>query len=148
MEALVYPTTIDGDKRTIITKAACQLQIEPTAQVATYFYEVVPPGYHLSAGRTNKNEQSHVAVTYSGKKIKFYINGKEVQQSLKPKGKLNLRLDGESIWVQNGIGVVQGTIIDEIKIFNYVKTKDEILKSMQEVASVSLQAKLPQHGQA
>ncbi len=45
--------------------------------------------------------------------------------------------------MQNGIGVVQGTIIDEIKIFNYVKTKDEILKSMQEVASVSLQAKLP-----
>ena len=68
---------------------------------------------------------------------------KRIQLSLKPKGKLNLRLDGESIWVQNGMGVVQGTIIDAIKISNYFKTKDEILKSMQEVASVSLQAKLP-----
>ena len=67
---------------------------------------------------------------------------KRIQLSLKPKGKLNLRLDGESIWVQNGMGVVQGTIIDEIKISNYFKTKDEILKSMQDVTSVSLQAKL------
>ena len=31
MEAWVYPTTINGDKRTIITKAAYYLQIEPTA---------------------------------------------------------------------------------------------------------------------
>ena len=67
---------------------------------------------------------------------------KRIQQSLKPKGKLNLRLDGESIWVQNGIGVVQGTIIDEIKISNYAKTRDEILKSMKDAASILPQAKL------
>jgi hypothetical protein len=146
MEAWVYPTTINGDKRTIITKAAYYLQIEPTSQVATYFYEVVPPGYHLSDGRVNENEWSHVAVTYDGKEIKFYINGKEDSEVIKAKGQIRsqaswgVHLGGE----RDGCcpRYFQGTI-DEIKISNYAKTKDEILKSIKDAASVSPQTKLP-----
>ena len=146
MEAWVYPTTINGDKRTIITKAAYYLQIEPTSQVATYFYEVVPPGYHLSDGRVNENEWSHVAVTYDGKEIKFYINGKEDSKVIKAKGQIRsqaswgVHLGGE----RDGCcpRYFQGTI-DEIKISNYAKTRDEILKSMKDAASVSPQTKLP-----
>ena len=146
MEAWVYPTTINGDKRTIITKAAYYLQIEPTSQVATYFYEVVPPGYHLSDGRVNENEWSHVAVTYDGKEIKFYINGKEDSEVIKAKGQIRsqaswgVHLGGE----RDGCcpRYFQGTI-DEIQISNYAKTRDEILKSMKDAASVSPQTKLP-----
>jgi len=146
MEAWVYPTTINGDKRTIITKAAYYLQIEPTSQVATYFYEVVPPGYHLSDGRVNENEWSHVAVTYDGKEIKFYINGKKDSEVIKAKGQIRsqaswgVHLGGE----RDGCcpRYFQGTI-DEIKISNYAKTRDEILKSMKDAASVSPQTKLP-----
>ena len=145
MEAWVYPTTIDGEKRTIITKAAYYLQIEPTSQVATYFYEVVPPGYHLSNGRVNENEWSHVAVTYNGKEIKFYINGKEDSKVIKAKGQIKsqaswgVHLGGE----RDGCcpRYFQGAI-DEIKISNYAKTRDEILKSVKDAASVSPQAKL------
>ena len=119
MEAWVYPTEIDGEKRTIITKAAYYLQIEHTSQVATYFYEVVPPGYHLSNGRVNENEWSHVAVTYNGKEIKFYINGKEDSKVIKAKGQIKsqaswgVHLGGE----RDGCcpRYFQGTI-DEIKI--------------------------------
>ena len=146
MEAWVYPTTINGDKQTIITKAAYYLQIEPTSQVATYFYEVVPPGYHLSDGRVNENEWSHVAVTYNGKEIKFYINGKEDSKVIKAKGQIRsqaswgVHLGGE----RDGCcpRYFQGTI-DEIQISNYAKTRDEILKSMKDAASVSPQTKLP-----
>jgi hypothetical protein len=87
-----------------------------------------------------------VAVTYNGKEIKFYINGKEDSTVVKAKGQIKsqagwgVHLGGE----RDGCcpRYFQGTI-DEIKISNYAKTKDEILKSMQEAASVSLQAKLP-----
>ena len=119
MEAWVYPTTINGDMRTIITKAAYYLQIEPTSQVATYFYEVVPPSYHLSDGRVNENEWSHAAVTYDGKEIKFYINGKEDSEVIKAKRQIRsqaswgVHLGGE----RDGCcpRYFQGTI-DEIKI--------------------------------
>jgi hypothetical protein len=101
MEAWIYPTVIEGDKRTIITKAAYYLQIEPTSQVATYFYDVNPPGYHLSSGKINANEWTHVAVTYDGKEIKFYINGEEDKTVIKATGRIrhrpdwNLHLGGE-----------------------------------------------------
>lgn len=88
MEAWVFPTTIPGDKRTIITKNSYYFQIEPTGQIATYYYEVDPPGYHLSDGKVNENEWSHLAVTYDGEEIKFYINGKQDSKVIKAAGQI------------------------------------------------------------
>ena len=114
----MYPTTIDGEKRTIITKAAYYLQIEHTSQIA---------------------------VTYNGKEIKFYINGKEDSKVIKAKGKIKSQVSWGVHFGGERDGCCpryfQGTI-DEIKISNYAKTRDEILKSMKDAAFVSPQAKL------
>jgi len=76
MEAWVYPDETPLTKGTVITKLAYYMQIESTMQVATYFYALQPvEGYFLSEGVIKLKEWSHVAVTYDGKKIKFYING-------------------------------------------------------------------------
>ena len=145
MEAWVFPTTIPGDKRTVVTKAAYYLQIEPSSQIATYFYDVVPPGYHLSNGTVEEKEWSHVAVTYDGKEIKFYINGKQDGKVVKAKGQITHRpewgvhLGGE----RDGCcpRYFQG-IIDELKISNFAKSEAEILASM-EAAAVEPSDKLP-----
>ena len=133
MEAWVFPTTIDGDKRTIITKNAYYLQIEPSSQIATYFYEVTPEVYHLSDGKVKKNEWTHVAVTYDGKEIKFYINGQQDKEVIKATGQIRtnpgmgVHIGGE----QDGCcpRYFQG-IIDEVKISNFAKTQAEIQVSM------------------
>jgi len=133
MEAWVFPTTIPGDKRTIITKNSYYFQIEPTGQIATYYYEVAPPGYHLSDGTVNEKEWSHLAVTYDGKEIKFYINGKQDSKVIKATGKIRhnpgwgVHIGGE----QDGCcpRYFQGTI-DDLKISNFAKTEAEIQKSM------------------
>ncbi len=138
MEAWVFPTTIDGDKRTIITKNSYYLQIEPTAQIATYFYEVDPPGYHLSNGTVKEKEWVHIAVTYDGKEIKIYINGKQDTKVVKATGQIRtnagmgVHLGGEKDPANKGDccpRYFQG-IIDELKISNFAKTQAEIQASM------------------
>ena len=68
-----------------------------------------------------------------------------IQRLLKQKGKLSLRLVGGVHFGGERDGCCpryfQGTI-DEIKISNYAKTRDEILKSMKDAASILPQAKL------
>ena len=133
MEAWVFPTTISGDKRTIITKNSYYFQIEPSGQIATYYYEVAPPGYHLSDGKVKENDWAHLAVTYDGKEIKFYINGKQDKQVVKATGKIRtnpgwgVHVGGE----QDGCcpRYFQG-IIDELKISDFAKTGAEIQESM------------------
>ena len=145
MEAWVFPTTIAGDKRTVVTKSAYYLQIEPSSQVATYFYDVVPPGYHLSNGAVEEKEWSHIAVTFDGKEIKFYINGEEDGKVVKAKGQIahrpewGVHLGGE----RDGCcpRYFQG-IIDELKISNFAKSEAEIQSSM-EAAAVESAGKLP-----
>ena len=133
MQAWVFPTTIDGDKRTIVTKNSYYLQIEPSGQIATYFYEVAPPGYHLSEGKVELNKWEHVAVTYDGAEIKIYINGEQDTTVVAATGQIRtnpgwgVHLGGE----QDGCcpRYFQG-IIDEVRISNFAKTDDEILNSM------------------
>ena len=137
MEAWVFPTTIDGDKRTVITKAAYYLQIDPTSEIATYFYDVEPPGYHLSDEKVEENKWSHIAVTYDGKEVKFYINGKQDAKVVEAKGQITHRpewgvhLGGE----RDGCcpRYFQG-IIDELKISNFAKSEAEIQASMEAAA--------------
>jgi hypothetical protein len=137
MEAWVFPTTIDGDKRTIITKMAYYMQIEPTAQIATYFYDVTPPGYHLSDGTVNENEWSHVAVTYDGAEIKIYINGEAdivvaATGQIKTTPDVGIHIGGEKDPANEGDccpRYFQG-IIDELKISDFAKTQAEIRESM------------------
>ena len=133
MEAWVFPTTIDGDKRTIVAKNSYYLQIEPTAQIATYLYEVDPEEYHLSEATLNLNEWAHVAVTYDGAKIKIYINGEQDATVIDATGQIRtnpgmgVHLGGE----QDGCcpRYFQG-IIDEVKIADFAKTQAEIQESM------------------
>ena len=93
----------------------------------------------------NENDWALVVVTYNGKEIKFYINGKEDSKVIKAKGLIKsqagwgVHLGGE----RDGCcpRYFQGAI-DEIKNSYYAKTRDEVLKSMKDAASDSPQAKL------
>ncbi len=142
MEAWVFPTTIDGDKRTIITKNSYYLQVEPTTQIATYFYEVDPAGYHLSDGTVNENEWAHIAVTYDGSEIKLYINGAPdivvaATGQIRTNPDSGVHIGGEKDPAIEGDccpRYFQG-IIDELKISDFAKTDDQILESMNAIGT-------------
>lgn len=136
MQAWIFLKNIRGDKRTIITKASYYLQIEPTGQVAAYFYDVVPPGYHRSKETVRENEWNHIAVTYDGRKIKFYINGVEDENVFNASGQIRHRPDwdlhvgGEAAKPHCCQRYFQG-IIDELVIANYAMSAHEIRQVME-----------------
>ena len=136
MQAWVYPTTIAGDKRTIVTKASYYLQIDGSSTVSTYFYDVAPPGYHLSNGRVSENKWTHVAVTYDGKEIKFYIDGEEDKEVVKAEGKIRHRTDwsvyigGERPKPHCCPRYFEG-IIDELKVSNFAMAAEQIKEAME-----------------
>ena len=147
MQAWVYPTSLPGDKRTIVTKASYYLQLEPTGQISTYFYDVTPPGYHLSLGKVNEKEWTHVAVTYDGKDIRFYINGEEDNKVIRASGKIrhrtdwDLHLGGEKAKPHCCPRYFQG-IIDEIKLSNFAMAAEQIKESMKGSLAVNSKGKL------
>jgi len=85
MAAWIYPNSLptggQENKFTIIYKNTYYMQLEPgdgeASKISYYFYEAVPPGYHLSDGTVKAEEWTHIAVVWDGKEASFYINGKK-----------------------------------------------------------------------
>lgn len=89
MEAWIFPTKIAPGRPTIIYKGnAYHLRIEIDSRLSAYFYGVDLPGYHNSDGKVELNKWAHVAVTYDGEEIKFYINGKQDAKVIKATGQI------------------------------------------------------------
>ena len=89
MEAWVHPINIPATKGTVIMKLAYYMQVESSLNIATYFYGLKPvEGYFLSDDKIELKEWSHIAVTYDGKKIKFYINGEQNGNSIGATGQI------------------------------------------------------------
>lgn len=83
------------------------------------------------AGSMNLNKWYHVAGTYDGTKMCIYINGEEVSNSPKKISIKNAKgidlIIGDS---QNNAGRVFNGIIDEVRIWNVARTKEQIQKTM------------------
>lgn len=73
--AWVYPTA-NVTNGTIATRnAGYYFQRHSDGTLAMYLYGTNSPGYHYSTGTVPLNQWSHVAYTYNGSVITFYING-------------------------------------------------------------------------
>jgi len=92
MEAWIFPTKISPGRPTIIYKAsAYHMRIDIDSQLSTQIYGVSSPGFHNADGKVELNKWAHVAVTYDGEEIKFYINGKQDFKVIEATGKIQSR---------------------------------------------------------
>lgn len=145
MSAWVYPEILptggQENKFTIFYKNTYYMQLEPgdgkSSQIAYYFYEANPEGYHLSDDKVTKTKEwTHVAVVWNGKEVSYYINGNKDKKVINQSGVGKssaahvLRFGGEN----NDCcpRFFQGRI-DNITLANYAFSEDEI-RSMSALA--------------
>ncbi|MEK7201843.1 MAG: Ig-like domain-containing protein, partial [Patescibacteria group bacterium] len=135
LEAWVFPTvTPSGWNGSLIAKETTSKTVyslfstSPDFTAPTFILDSV--GQKLTAGPTLPvNTWSHVAGTYNGTTMRLYVNG--VERTSSPETALigvstgNLAIGGNSIWGE----YFQGRI-DEIRIYNTVRTATEISTDM------------------
>ncbi len=138
MSAWIYPEVLptggQENKFTIFYKNTYYMQLEPgdgkSSQIAYYFYETNPEGYHLSDDKVTKiKEWTHVAVVWNGKEVSYYINGNKDKKVINQSGVGRssaahvLRFGGEN----NDCcpRFFQGRM-DNIILANYAFSEDEI----------------------
>jgi hypothetical protein len=78
--------------------------------------------------------------TWDGKEIKLYIDG-ELEAEMPCKGKLNPNNDPLHIGARGGNERFLNGALDEIKMYNYALTREEILKDMEEPVAQAVDAK-------
>ena len=89
LEAWVFPKKISPGRPTIIKKqSSYYLRLDITSQISVRLYGLEPSGYQMSHSTVKLNEWSHIAVSYDGKEIKFYINGEEDGNVIRATGKI------------------------------------------------------------
>jgi len=145
LEAWIKPEilSLGADNMTILTKdCSYYMVLRDNGFLATYFYGVEPPGYHLSAGALEAGEWSHIAITFDGSQVTLYINAK-VEAEVGVGGEILLSDcancdDPQSIGIGCEVRLpergapnqrfFQGAI-DEVRISNIARTADEIKES-------------------
>jgi hypothetical protein len=152
MEAWVKPEVpvVSGDAMSVTTKDVGYYMQVRNGKIGNYFYDVNPPGYHLSKKDIKIGDWTHIAITYDGKEKVFYINGEE-DSRVKATG--GIRMNDESLGIAAEVRVpARGTpnqryykgVIDEVRISNIARTpaeiKDSFLNGLQ--MSVRLAGKL------
>lgn len=89
MEAWMFPNEIGPTRATIIHKSSSyHLQLDMTSKVTVRLYGLEPSGYQTSHGRVKICEWNHIAITYDGTEIKFYINGEQDENVASATGKI------------------------------------------------------------
>jgi hypothetical protein len=51
-------------------------------------YGIEPSGYQFSHDQVKIDEWTHIAVTYDGREIKFYLNGEQDESVIRATGKI------------------------------------------------------------
>jgi len=98
MEAWIFPTIISPGRPTVIYKRnAYHLRIDQDFTLSVFLWDVKPVDYHKSQKKVKLYEWSHVAVTYNGKEIKFYINGELDSNIIPASGKI--QSSGETLLI-------------------------------------------------
>jgi hypothetical protein len=89
LEAWVFPQEISPGRPTIIHKSSSYyFRLDITSQISVLLYGLEPSDYQLSHGKVKLNEWNHIAVTYDGKEIKFYIDGEQDENVVRAAGKI------------------------------------------------------------
>ena len=151
MAAWVYPDSLptggQENKFTIVFKAAYYMQLEPgngnTSQIAYYFYEANPEGYHLSDLTVKPKEWSHVAVVWDGKEAAFYVNGKKDKKVIAQTGPGRINTTAVQFGGENADccpRFFQGKL-DDVVIANYPLSQNEI-DNLMKASAVNPQSKL------
>lgn len=133
MEAWIYPTDISvlrsivrktGDYNLYINNSPARLDAEVWDDASSTYRVVQGPTF------TTINAWTHVAFTWDGTNGKFYINGIESSGANQPTGTIgtseDLVIGNSTIYPGN---YFQGKM-DEIRIWNDVRTQDEIIANM------------------
>ncbi|HID57200.1 TPA: LamG domain-containing protein [Candidatus Poribacteria bacterium] len=141
------PTGDQKNKGTIFYKNTYYLQVEPNSgSLAYYFYDTSNPGYHLSKNAVKADGTwHHVAVTWDGTTVRFYIDGEKDPNEIAQKGP-GRSTPAKKVFVGGENNACcprffQGKI-DEITIANYALSQGELRDLMKSALPVDVKGKL------
>ncbi len=104
------------------------------------FFDLPEPCNDDNIGPSIQDGEWHfLAGTWDGDDILLYIDG-ELEAEMPCKGKLEPNNDPLFIGARGGSGRFLTGALDEIKVYNYALTKDELLKDMAEPVSLHVDA--------
>ncbi|MFW0837851.1 MAG: DUF2341 domain-containing protein [Candidatus Komeilibacteria bacterium] len=132
MEAWVYPLSTPSNMYTIVLNNganAAYLSYDPSNGVSTYWYNKSSVGYHSSGSSTVPlNTWSHVAAVWDNTGANLYVNG-ILKNFVSSTGTSSCTGDGLVVGAENDVRQMDG-YIDEVKIYNYARTPEQILQDM------------------
>lgn len=158
LEAWVKPEVLSmgEDNMTVLTKdCSYYMVLRENGHLATYFYGLNPPGYHLSKSTLKEGKWSHIAITADGSKVRLYINGK-LDSEISSSGKISVSECGapQSIGIGAEVRIPERGqpnhryfkgCIDEIRVSDTARSEEEIKESFMHGLQVGIEPsdKLP-----
>ena len=135
LEAWVRPTAISNDWRDVIYKGNDNYFLEATSTNGRRPAGGITLGEVTGTAALTTNTWTHLAVTYDGSILRFYVNGAQTSTLSSP-GILSpstypLEIGGDSLYGQYFSGQ-----IDEVRIYRVARTAAEIVSDM--ASSVAL----------
>ena len=104
------------------------------------FFDLPEPCNDDNIGPSIQDGKWHfLAGTWDGDDIRLYIDG-ELEAEMTCKGKLKPNNDPLFIGARGGSGRFLTGVLDEIKMYNYALTKEELLKDMVEPVTLDVNA--------
>ncbi|MBX7135011.1 MAG: Ig-like domain-containing protein [Fimbriimonadaceae bacterium] len=142
IEAWVKPSTVSGWRSVVVKERPSNLAYslytsESTSRPSAYI-NTGGANQPAKGSRLSTSAWTHVAATYNGSSLRFYVNG-ELAETKSVSGNLVtsdsvLRIGGNSVWGQYYSGM-----IDEIRIYNHALSQSAIRTDMNTpVASTSI----------
>lgn len=134
MECLFYLNTFTAggpytDRTTLIIKSySYYMTIGLSGKIDTYFYGTGGSNYFSSNSSVNLNQWNHVAVTFNGSTINWYING-IIDKSLSQIGTITPQRNGDLCIgreVFENYGRAMNGNISNIKLYNRALSPQEI----------------------
>jgi len=136
LEAWVYPTSYTSHATILTKEGEYYFQVNRSGNLGCYLYGPKPETYYYSKGIVPLNQWSHIALTYDGQTIRFYIN-EELDTGIEAKGTVMPCLDrvhgvdykNSFLWLGNyrsEPGFAWNGMLDEIRILKRTLTLEEI----------------------
>jgi hypothetical protein len=134
LEAWVKPSIVDNTWRTILFKVQSQAQAQSYDLISGSDHpgpgvQINTTGEHTTYGtQLSANTWSHVAGTYDGTTLQFYVNGTSVASSA---ASGNMGEDGGALLIGNSFwNEYFSGLIDDVRIYNKALTAAQITSDM------------------
>ncbi len=136
LEAWVYPTSYTSHATILTKEGEYYFQVNQSGNLGCYLYGPKPETYYYSKGIVPLNQWSHIALTYDGQTIRFYINEK-LDTGIEAKGAIMPCLDkvhgidykSSFLWLGNyraEPGFAWNGMLDEVRILKRTLALEEI----------------------